>query len=189
MAQTIWFEPDLAGYFPTAYSYLGSRFTTYEMLLCCLPVAGIAIVIGIWKMQSWAWAMAMAFSLFVLFQAGIYWMFRDFSAISLIQITAILICCIGCFVAARRRILQRKDIIAMSTALIIAIAIVYVKSTFFRSISIDYDQPVPDWFEVWDHSNYVGTKAVFLWWVLYWAIVVTHAAVSAVFRTRSSGYK
>jgi len=185
----IWFEPTAFGYLPTVYSYFGHHFSTYELLLYFLPLVGIAIFIGIWKLQSWAWAMSIILSVFVLFQLWICWYFDEISSVWFLQIMAVSICCIGFFAATRDHVIRAKDIIAMLSALILAVPIVYIKSMFFRSISIDYDRPIPNWLEIWDHSNFVGTKAVFLWWVLYWAIVVTHTATSAVFQNRSTRNK
>lgn len=186
LVQTIWFDPDLTGYLPTAYSYLGGRLTTYELLLCCLPPAGFVIFIGVWKSQSWAWAMAMILSLFVLFQFWVCWLAGYLSPISFIQITAALSCCVGFAAAAREQVIRRRDVFAILLAVVIAVPIVYIRSMYFRSISIDYDWAIPRWLEIWDHSNFVGTEAVLLLWALYWALMITR---SAVFRIRSSGYK
>jgi hypothetical protein len=183
--QMIWFDPTESGYLPTVFSYFGHYFSVYELLLYVFPLIGIAIFIGIWKLQSWAWAMSAILSLFVLFQLWVYWYLGQVSRFWLLQILAVLICCIGAFAAKREHVIGRKDIIAVTIALVMAIPIIYIKSNFFRSISIEYDRPIPGWIEIWDHSNFVGTKAVFLWWILYWAIVVVHRATSSVFRKRN----
>lgn len=189
LVQTIWFDPDLTECLPTAFSYLRGRLTTYELLLCCLPLAGIVIFIGIWKSQSWAWTMAMILSLFIMFQLLVYWLAGHFTPISFFQITAVLICCVGFAGAAREQVIRRLDVFAILLSVVIAVPIVYIRSMYFRSISIDYDWPIPRWLEIRDHSNFVGTKAVFLWWALYWALMVSRSGVSAVFRIRSGGYK
>lgn len=186
LVQTIWFDPDLTGYLPTTYSHLGVRLTTYELLLCCLPPAGIVIFIGVWKSQSWAWAMAMILSVFVLYQLWVCWLAGYLSPISFIQITAALICCVGFAVAAREQVIRRRDAFAILLAVVIAVPIVYIRSMYFRSISIDYDWAIPSWLEIWDHSEFVGARAVFLLWALYWVLMIPR---SAVFRIRSSGYK
>jgi hypothetical protein len=187
--QMIWFDPSFSGYLPTACSYVGHPFSNYELLLYLLPPAGIVIFIGIWKSQSWAWAMAIILSMFVLFQLWAYWLAGQLSPISFLQIMAALICCVGFLAAAREHVIRRRDIIAISIALVLAVPIVYVRSMYFRSISIDYDWPIPRWLEIWEHSNFVGTKAVFLWWALYWAVLVTLMAVSAVSRNRINSDK
>ena len=189
-AQMIWFDPSASGYLPTACLFIGHPlFSNYELFLYLFPPAGIVIFIGIWKLQSWAWAMAMILSMSVLFQLWVHWLAGQLSPISFLQIIAALVCCIGYLVAARERIILRRDTIAIGIALIIAVPIIYIRSRYFPSVSIEYNWPIPRWLEIWDHSNFVGTKAVFLWWALYWAVVVTLTAVSAVSRTRGSGNK
>ena len=194
LALTIWFDPTESGYQPTIYLYyFGNRyprpFETYRLLLYLLPIAGTAITIGIWKLRSWAWAMSMILSVFVLFQMWICWRAGMLSPIFSFQFTAALICCIGLFAAARDHVIGHKDIIAVLIALMAAIPIVYVKSIYFRSISIDYNWPIPAWLELWDHSEFVGAKAVFLWWILYGATIVTMPMTAKLSRYRSGGAK
>jgi hypothetical protein len=152
-------------------------------------LGGIGIFIGIWKSQSWAWAMSLILSLFVLFQISICWYFGEVSPVWFLQVLAVLIFCIGFFAAIRNHVMRRRDMIAVSIALILAVPIIYIKSMFFRSISIDYVRPIPNWLEIWEHSDFVGTKAVFLWWFLYWASVVAQRTTTAVLRNRMGGRK
>ena len=73
---------------------------------------------------------------------------------------------------------RRKELLFVAGALMASIPIVYVRSIYFRSITIEYDWPIPHWLEVWDHSNLVGTKAVCLLWLLYWSIAFASSGVN-----------
>jgi hypothetical protein len=179
LIQTIWFEPNLVGYLPTACSYLVSRFTIYSLLICLLPACGIAICIGIWRVRSWAWNMAIILSLFVLLQSGVYLKLGNSLPIALLQVMAGLVCCMGFIVAAMSHEIKRREVLIVIIALIAAIVIVYVRSSYFRTLSIDYEQQIPRWLETWDHSDIVGAKAVFLWWGLFWAITGIDLTISA----------
>jgi hypothetical protein len=125
--------------------------------------------------------MSIALSTVVVAEGCLYWWMASLTSRVALCLLAGAICLVTLLIIRGEFRAGAREGLFFCGALLLALAIIYVRGRYFPPGMIDYNRSIPEWISVWEHSFIWGEKAVLLLWALYWIMVVLNWIVQ---RTR-----